>query len=85
MTSNIGTDEMLYRLGRALNHGDLDQWGFNFARSVLGQAKRKGPMWRPSPKQASAILTLIGQPKSIESSESSALIDEDDTGWEGAA
>ncbi len=52
-------DELLERARCALRRGELDQWERRFVLSLLGRAKRGGPSWRPSPKQAAALRRLI--------------------------
>ncbi len=67
-------DECCYRLGRALRAGRLepDSWGFNFTRSVLKHSKR--PAWVPSPKQLSAMRSLVAEL----AAGAESFIDEDD-------
>ncbi len=52
-------DELLWRLGDALGKGRLTDWELNFARSILGQAKRGRGRWSPSEKQLAAVRRII--------------------------
>ncbi len=66
-------DELLWRLGDALRLGRLEGWGRDFAKSILGQAKR-GRRWSPSGKQLHTMRRLL-----VEQAEAEAtLIDDAD-------
>ncbi len=51
-------DELLWRLGDALRMDRLDGWEQDFARSILGQAKRGRRRWNPSEKQLHTMRRL---------------------------
>jgi hypothetical protein len=61
MIGTMTIDEKLWRLGDAMRRGRLDAWGFNFAKSVLGQAKRRGPSWHPTPRQSAVIDKVLAE------------------------
>lgn len=52
-------DEMLWRLGDALRLGRLSDWERDFAKSILGQAKRGRRRWNPTGKQLATLRRLI--------------------------
>jgi len=52
-------DELLWRLGDALRLGRLEGWGRDFAKSILGQAKRGRRRWHPSEKQLATMRRLL--------------------------
>lgn len=58
MTS-AGLDEMLFLLGDRLLSGRLTAWERNFAASVLAAARRGGPEWHPTTKQAAVLDRLL--------------------------
>ena len=73
-------DELLWRLGDALRTGRLDGWERDFAKSLLGQAKRGRSRWNPSAKQlATARRILDGLAYPAENlNDGNPLIDEAD-------
>ncbi len=52
-------DELLWRLGDAISMGRLEGWGRDFAKSILGQAKRGRRRWHPSEKQLHTMRRLL--------------------------
>lgn len=54
-------DELLVRLRDRLNLGRLDEWEGRFARSILGQARRGGWRWKPSPRQLDNIERIVSR------------------------
>jgi hypothetical protein len=65
----IGTpclDEQLVELARVLRLGRLTEWERGFALSILGQAKRGGRGWEPSPKQARTLERILSAARPTE-------------------
>lgn len=60
------TDELLFRIGRALERGALDAWESAFAKSVIGRASRVGQAWEPTRKQRRAIERIIADAEAPE-------------------
>ncbi len=52
-------DELFWRLGEALRTGRLSDWEWDFAKSLLGQAKRGRSRWNPSAKQLAAVRRIL--------------------------
>ncbi len=67
-------DELLWRLGDALRMGRIEDWERDFAKSILGQAKRRGRRWSPSTKQLATMRRLIA---GLAESDTGPLVDED--------
>ena len=67
-------DELLWRLGDALRLGRLEGWGRDFAKSILGQAKRGRRRWHPSEKQLHTMRQLVAEQAEAEAT----LIDDAD-------
>ena len=55
-------DELLCRLADRLRRPGLSDFEAGFAKSILGQAKRGGPSWRPSERQRAVAWRIIASP-----------------------
>ena len=67
-------DELLWRLGDALRMGHIEGWERDFAKSLLGQAKRRRSRWNPSVKQLATLRRVIA---GLAEPDTGPLIDED--------
>lgn len=54
-------DELLVRLSDRLRRPGLTGFEAGFCRSVLGQAKRGGPRWRPSERQRAVAERILAE------------------------
>lgn len=67
-------DELLVRLSDRLHFGRLDGWLLEFGKSVIAQARRGGPRWKPSPKQLAIMEEIVE--RRAEPAEDETLIEE---------
>lgn len=75
-------DELLVRLSDRLRLGRLDGWGLGFTRSIISQARRAGPRWRPSAKQLAAMEGILAESAEPDEGVESLLIEpEVPDGW----
>ena len=58
MSRRRDIDELLHHMPAVARDAD-NTWAANFARSILGQAKRPG--WTPSPKQEALMQGLVSE------------------------
>ena len=72
-------DEKIWVIGKGMRLGKLDEWSFDFMKSVMGQRKRRRN-WKPSTKQISVIDRLYHEVRNENVvAVQGSLIDHEDT------